>query len=227
MDRNLENYWNKRQMKIPLTKEASSYAAFVLSQINPGDIICDLGGGTGTDALFFARNNHPVKFFDISSYAITQIQEKIHRENLESIFTAEQLDFNTGKIPLLSNSIDVVYARLSLHYFNKEKTIELFQEIYRVLKKEGQAFITLKSPEDTVEMESLRSNATEIEPYVFADKNQLLSRFPITELSNMLNIAGIPVHRTELYKEKIDGKSDKTQFGNTDLLLNEITFKKE
>ena len=44
------------------------------------------------------------------------------------------MDMST-KYPFEDDSINVIIADLSLHYFNLEKTKHIFDEIYRVLKE--------------------------------------------------------------------------------------------
>lgn len=50
--------------------------------------------------------------------------------------TLKKVDLR-DELPFDSESFDVVYAHLSLHYFDKETTVRLFGEIQRVLKKGG------------------------------------------------------------------------------------------
>jgi ubiquinone/menaquinone biosynthesis C-methylase UbiE len=50
---------------------------------------------------------------------------------------------SSGELPFADETFDVVYASLSLHYFDEETTNLIFKEIYRILKPGGiLAYIT-------------------------------------------------------------------------------------
>ncbi len=48
------------------------------------------------------------------------------------------MNFDISKgLPFKDNEMDLINANLSLHYFMMDKTIEIFDDIYRVLKPGG------------------------------------------------------------------------------------------
>ena len=56
----------------------------------------------------------------------------------------------TKPLPFADQSFDAVYFHLALHYFDNQKTIEVFNEIHRVLKTGGvfaAFFNTINDPE--------------------------------------------------------------------------------
>lgn len=188
-----------------------------------GSVICDLGGGTGADAVYFLKMGHSVILFDISEFALNVAQKKAKEAGVEKALVVKQVDFGLHELPLQDNSIDVAYSRISLHYFPTNETIGIFSSIFKALKPGGSAYITFKSPDDEREMEYLRENAAEYEQDVFIENGQLRGRFSVEKLKEMLLQAGISNFQVHPYKEAL--KSDGG--GNQQvLLLNEIIFSK-
>lgn len=97
--------------------------------------ILELGAGQGQDTRFFAENGFTVVSTDISDLALEVNKEKLP-DNLKNNVIVKKLDL-VKAIPFKDKEFDVVYAHLSLHYFDKEETQHIFREIYRVLKDGG------------------------------------------------------------------------------------------
>lgn len=97
--------------------------------------VLDLGAGQGQDSRFFAEHGHEVFSTDISDLALELNRAKIPPK-LKDKITVEKLDL-TSDFSYPDESFDVVYAHLSLHYFDKDTTIKIFGEIERVLKPGG------------------------------------------------------------------------------------------
>lgn len=219
--------WNKSHLTIPKNKSNSSYAEAVETEISRDSIICDVGAGTGADTLYFLEHGHSVIALDISDTALSLIQENAKEKHLESQLTIKQVDLSERSLPLDDNSVDCIYSRLALHYFLLDNTAKIFKEMYRALKNGGKAFITVKSLEDTDEMQYLRSTATEKEPGVFVDPDGTLkSRFTNEQWRTILKKAGISNYHVGTYLEDLTGRTDKTKSGNEKLLLTEIKFTK-
>lgn len=96
--------------------------------------ILDLGAGQAQDSCFFATLGYEVTATDIEDSALELAKQKASDKavqvKLENVDLRDELLFE-------SDSFDVVYAHLSLHYFDKETTLKLFAEIQRVLRKGG------------------------------------------------------------------------------------------
>ena len=56
-------------------------------------------------------------------------------------------DISKG-LPFDDNSINIIIADLSLHYFDKATTKAIFEDIYRVLKKDGYLIGRVNSTDD-------------------------------------------------------------------------------
>lgn len=185
-------------------------------------LIVDLGGGAGFDAIYFLKQGHSVVLFDISDVALSLASQKAKELNLEEKLVTRQIDFGMHDLPVKESSVDVVYARISLHYFESSHTIRIFKDIYKILKQGGNAYLTFKSPKDVAEMQRLRETATLFEPNVFIENELIRSRFTIDQLKKMLKKAEVPTFDVHEFEEQLGSES--TQ--NHSLLLNEVTFSK-
>jgi len=96
--------------------------------------ILELGAGQGQDSRFFADNGYEVVSTDLDSAALELSRKKLLARK-ESV-SLQQLDLSQ-EFPFESETFDVVYAHLSLHYFDAATTRRLFGEIIRVLKTGG------------------------------------------------------------------------------------------
>jgi ubiquinone/menaquinone biosynthesis C-methylase UbiE len=216
--------WDAIHQKNAVVEEPhSKYAEEKEKLFSRGSIIVDLGGGTGADALFFLKNGHSVIVLDISQFALNLTLEKAKKLNLAQKLIVKRSDFGLNDIPLKDNSVDIVYSRISLHYFPTDQTAKIFKDVFRILKPGGTAYLTFKSPEDKNEMLFLKDNSVEYEPGVFITNGQLKSRFSIDQLNNILQKSGIANSQVKLHKESLGvGEGGVEQA----LLVNEIIFRK-
>ena len=133
---NNEKYWNDA-FKNETDNQKTDYLndiwmekyKDIINQNNIG-IALDLGCGLGQDSLYLKQKGYDVTACDISTYALDQIKEKYPE------IKTRYLDVST-KLPFEDNSISLINANLSLHYFTMEKTKEIFKEIRRILKPGG------------------------------------------------------------------------------------------
>jgi ubiquinone/menaquinone biosynthesis C-methylase UbiE len=94
----------------------SLFAETVIDYFPKSAKILELGAGQGQDARFFAEHGHRVYFTDISDSALNWGKAKIPQK-LKNKITVLQLDL-LEDFPFSDGSFDVVYAHLSLHYFD-------------------------------------------------------------------------------------------------------------
>lgn len=106
--------------------------------------VLDLGCGVAGDAYFFAQRGHHVTATDFSKTVIEQDKALLQHPNL----SFSVLDM-TGPLSFPTSSIDVVYAHLSLHYYDHETTAEVFDKIARFLKPNGLFCFACKSTKDS------------------------------------------------------------------------------
>jgi len=201
----------------------SKYAREKEAQFPRNSVVVDLGGGAGTDALYFLEKGHSVVILDISDYALGVAAENAKKKNLDKKLITKQVDFSLHRIPLKPDSVDVAYSRLSLNYFDKEETAQLIHDISVILKPGGRAFLTFKSPDEVEEMQYLRKHATLLEENVFIDNGQLRSRFSLNQLEDIVKSAGISNYEVNPYSEDIES----TAVGQPrQILCSEVEFTK-
>jgi SAM-dependent methyltransferase len=105
--------------------------------------ILDLGCGVGGDAYFFARQGHQVLATDFSDVVLAQNKALLKHSGLRFAFQDIAEPFT-----LQEAGFDVVYAHLSLHYYDDATTRRIFADITRVLKPGGLLCFACKSPAD-------------------------------------------------------------------------------
>lgn len=216
--------WDAIHSKIHQDDDPHSAYAEEKEKLFPrNSLICDLGGGTGNDVMYFLRQGHSVILMDISKYALDTAQKRATAEGFADRLVTNHIDFGLHTLPLKDSSVDVFYSRISLHYFGSRHTARIFSDVYRSLKPGGKAYITFKSDQDEIEMDRLRDNAVEYEPGVFIENGQLKSRFSLDQLNQICKNAGIQNAQIQIHKEVL-GKHESG--ADQVLLQNEVIFSK-
>ncbi len=216
--------WNKSSLKIPKDKSVSDYAIDKEVLFPRNCTVVDLGGGTGTDALYFAEKGHRVILIDIAETALDIAKQKARDINLE--IETHQVVLGNTPIPLEDNSVDIVYSRLAIHYFNQQTTSDILKEIHRILKQGGTAYISVKSPNDTAEMEFLKKTASEIDTNVFVDEGYIKSRYTLSQWESFIKPLGCSEFKVHDYIEDLTGRVDAVKSGNKSFVLTEIILRK-
>jgi ubiquinone/menaquinone biosynthesis C-methylase UbiE len=104
--------------------------------------VLELGAGNGQDSFYFAKEGYDVTTSDIET-SFLEMNLLKQPESIQEKIVLEQLDLN-NPLPFENESFDVIYAHLSLHYFDLETTKRIISEIERVLKPKGVfAFLTI------------------------------------------------------------------------------------
>ena len=101
----------------------------------------DLGCGLGRHSVLFAKNGFNTSCFDISDEAINQTKEWCEKENLKC-------DYKIGdmlKLPYKDNSFDCILCRNVISHTDTEGIKKIINELKRVLKKDGECYLTLGS----------------------------------------------------------------------------------
>jgi len=106
-----------------------------------GKAVLELGCGSGIDSEIISNWSKNL----ISTDKKSDVIEK-NRKDLSDI-DFRVLD-HSEKLPFKDNSFTSVVASLSLHYFKRSKTVEIFNEIFRVLKPNGLFIGRLNSTRD-------------------------------------------------------------------------------
>ena len=115
-DRDVQ-YWNNYyKTNTPGTIAESNFAEFVLPFLSAHKSIIDLGCGNGRDSIFFLKKKLKVTGVDMSSQAISQLNEKYSSK--DAIFICD--DFVTSRY-ITSHEYDYAYSRWTLHAINKQQ----------------------------------------------------------------------------------------------------------
>ncbi len=141
---NQRKLWNKlhRAGQASLRKQ-TDFAKELQETIPPQLKILELGCGSGNDSFYFAINGHHVLATDFSKVAIENNKKYFKQKNL--VFEVLDISKPTN---FTNNTFDVIYAHLSLHYFNEKITGEIFKELHRILKPNGLFCFLCKSTDD-------------------------------------------------------------------------------
>src|SRR3989344_8513207 len=134
-------YWKQRWTQYA-TRKPNEFALTTwgfLKDINISTLL-DVGCGDGADSIFFHSQGIRVTALDFSDSGIEHLRAlapnitAVHQDILEMDFA--------------DNSFDVIYAHLSLQYFDDVNTTNIFHKLHRILKKGGYIFIKCKSVDD-------------------------------------------------------------------------------
>lgn len=220
------NFWNQQHLKNG-DKQPSDYAKDKEKFFPANSIVCDLGGGDGVDSIYFLEKGHQVYLFDIANLALKKAEEKAKSIGLKDKLMTEVVDLNKDKIPASDDFFDVVYSRLSLHYFYQDRTTEILKDIYRVLKTGGVASIVVKSPEDKEERDWFESHYKKLEPGIYSNDNGLIrTRFTKEQYQSILEKTEIKNFEIKDYTETFGDQKIYVKCGADKLLYIEIIIKK-
>lgn len=142
------DFWNKKHFEEDELTRMSQPSAFVKQFIQyfpkKGRIL-ELATGLGSDALFLAGQGFDVMATDFSQPVLNKLKDTAG--NNTSIKT-KHFDLS-DLFPFEDQSFDGLYAHLALHYFNRQTTQQIFDEIFRVLKPGGIIAVLLNSKTDS------------------------------------------------------------------------------
>lgn len=169
-----KNYWNDEYWKKNLEKNKDKKLDFlddlwinkyedIIKNIHVGKAL-DLGCGLGQYTKYLLDRGFDTLSADISIEALNKLKENI--KNAKII----QLDMS-NTLPFEDNSFDLVFANLSIHYFDEKTTQNLIKEIRRILKGGGYFIGSVNSSKG---YEFIKDTAVEIEKnYYFSDKRNV------------------------------------------------------
>lgn len=132
-------YENEKQKKPRYDLWLDKYK-YILDKSKEQSII-DLGCGSGGDSLYLMERGYKVIACDYSEEALCIVNKYLPE--------VEAMRINISKtLPFEDESIEVIIADLSLHYFNDDTTKNIVKEIKRVLKYNGYLIARVNSMND-------------------------------------------------------------------------------
>lgn len=135
--------WEKNKLDKWLEPSIESYYYVNIWKSKNFKKILDLGCGLGRHSILFAQSGFIVDACDLSSYAIDHLNVWAKTENVSvNTKVCDMLE-----LPYESNTFDALFAYHVISHTTTKDFLKVISEIKRVLKKEGEAFITLCSKE--------------------------------------------------------------------------------
>lgn len=137
MQDNSQKYWNDEYWEYVINNNKAdfikeSWLEKYIAEINKVEskTAIDLGCGIGQDTKWLLDKGFDVVSCDFSDRALNKLKEIMPNSKTMQIDIKE-------KLPFKNNSIGLINANLSIHYFSMENTIKIFNEIRRVLNPNG------------------------------------------------------------------------------------------
>lgn len=129
--------------KVHIWKKPSIESYYLLSKWSAESKkdFLDLGCGLGRHSILFVQNDFNVFCFDISNEAISRTKKWAEELNLK-------LDYKIGdmiNLPYLDNSIDCILCINVISHTDTEGIKSIIKELKRVLRKDGECYLTLCS----------------------------------------------------------------------------------
>jgi SAM-dependent methyltransferase len=166
----------------------------------PTGKVLELGCGAGQDGLWLVTQGYDVTQTDLIDSMFPAIRERA--EQLGVATTLQQLDVVTDLSAIPDHSYDVVHAHLSLHYFDKQTTLAIFDQIHRILKPGGILAALFNSTDDpeAKEGQEIEPNYRQVGPlkkrYVSSEEaREFATKFQIIQADN----------QGETYKDRAKG----------------------
>ena len=101
--------------------------------IKKGQTVLDFGSGEGHYTIPVSRIAAKVYALDKKKGVLDKLKRRAKKSNIKNI----ELIKKDSKIPLEDDSLDAVLCYDVIHYQNKKRRAAVYNEIRRVLKKEG------------------------------------------------------------------------------------------
>lgn len=178
-----DNYW-KKHIKDVLEDDLwiINYKKFL--PLNAS--LLDLGCGRGNYTKYFKALGYEVTSADISDIALEEVK-KINK-NVIKIDMRKTLPFE-------NESFDIVFANLSIHYFDDETTKKLISEIKRILTKGG---IFMGSVNSFEAYDFIKDHAKELSYHFYLSNDMNIRLFDEEDINNYLKEFGLLACKEEV-----------------------------
>ena len=168
-----DEYWKKRiNEKLEMDMWIDEYIEYFN---NKGKYL-ELGCGIGQYSKRLMEYGYEVTSTDISETALREVKK--FNKNTKIVDMTERLPFE-------SETFDLVFASLSIHYFDDKTTKQLVSEIKRVLKNDG---IFIGSVNGKEALEVIKETAVKLEDNFYLNKDRYIRLFDKEEIKKYLSI---------------------------------------
>lgn len=133
--------WDKSEALIWKNPAEETYYLRKRWELRGFDSFLDLGCTTGRHSLFFAEDGYTVTVYQTKNVCLEELSEKVNELGLE-------MKYVQGTLPSLEfedQSFDSILAYDSLLELDEMELTQVFTEIHRILKPDGECYITLPS----------------------------------------------------------------------------------
>lgn len=188
--------WDDSHTKRQLHKHSLVQTAFaeeINEFISDGSSILELGCGEGNDSIYFAQQGHAVTATDFSQVIVDRNSRNLPHPHLK--FQVQDI---STTLNFSDDCFDIIYARLSLHYFTDSDTQRIFTELRRVLKPGGYLCFMCKSVDD-----SLYGQGDKIEQDMFELEGHVRHFFSEAYTRQLLTEHGFNIHSIEQGQDKL------------------------
>ncbi len=135
--------WKENQSGIWLEPSEESYFVAERWKKQGCKVLLDFGCGLGRHSIFFAQKGFDVSAFDLSEDAVNHLRGWAEKERLKiDARTADMLS-----LPYPDNSFDCLFAYHVISHTDTAGFNRIINEVKRVIKPDGEIYITLCSKE--------------------------------------------------------------------------------
>lgn len=200
---------HKNYQKQTWIDEPSIFAQQAIDYFPSSGKVLELGCGQAQDGRFFSERGYDVTSTDIEESALKLARDKASATDANITF--RNIDLRE-ELPFEDEAFDVVYAHLSIHYFDTETTTRLINEIERVLKPGGVFAFLVNSVNDPE-----YSSGKELETDYFQVKDAKKRYFSIDTASNFTTQFEVNLLDSlgETYKDSAKGVHNLIRFIGT------------
>ena len=133
--------WNEEKNEIWLNPSEESYYLSAKWKKDGYKNLLDFGCGLGRHSIYYSQQGFKVSAFDLSQEAVEHLKDWAERENLDiDLQRSDMLN-----LPYPDDSFDCLFAYHVISHTDTPGFQRIMSEIKRVIKPEGEVFITLCS----------------------------------------------------------------------------------
>lgn len=176
----------------------------------PKDCTKILSVGISTEGLAEARMAETNPACHVTATTIDEQGAEHARTHIAQRGLTDRIDVKIENVaepsPYPDDTFGYIYARLVLHYLDKQQLADALAELYRISKPGGALFVVVRSTEcpSYTRTTSVHDQTTGITTYETSD-NKLRQRYFHTKESicGALQHAGFVIRRTDQYDERL------------------------
>lgn len=143
-----KKYWTEYYSKNSKPTDASTFAKFVLPELDENKNLIDLGCGNGRDSIYFAQNNLNVIAIDQVQEEVDYLNENHKEENITFVCDDFTNLTNTKNDVINETDFDYIYSRFTFHSINEAKENRTLDWIASNLNDEGCFLLEARSMND-------------------------------------------------------------------------------